>query len=205
MPEPQRFAAAPPPPDPEPSRAPARPAPAEPPSVAEAPSEEPEAHARAEGARAAAAPSAAPPPRAAAPQRAAPRASAPADAPTREAAPGEAVTSAPSPAAEERYDALRRSGRLRGEIQTFPGCEGEAWRKVELAPGGEVVKYVRLGWIGGRRLRIEHLYGADGTLASASAQDLGRGGPPFDPRALGIAVPERAEEAGPGAPPRCER
>jgi hypothetical protein len=141
---------------------------------------------RAAGAGASAAPAPSPPPpRAAAAQRAAPR--------------------APTSAAEDRYDELRREGRLRAEIRTFPGCEGEAWRKVELAPGGQVVKYVRLGWIGGRRLRIEHVYGPDGALASVTAEDLGGGGPLLDPRSLGIAVPERAEEAGPDAPPRCGR
>jgi hypothetical protein len=164
--------------------------------------DEAERYARSESAGAAAAaapPAAPPPPRAAAAQRAAPRAAAPSDA-----AEGAEAPRAAASGASDRYAELRREGRLRGEIRTFPGCEGEGWRKVELGPDGEVVKYVRQGWIAGRRLRIEHVYGPDGALASATAEDLSSGDR-LDPRALGIAVPERAEDARPDAPPRCGR
>jgi hypothetical protein len=73
---------------------------------------------------------------------------------------------------------------------------------VELDPDGRVVKYVREGRFGGRRVRIEHVYGPDGALVSATARDVD-GGEPIDPRSLGISLPARAEEAGPDAPPRC--
>jgi ribonuclease E len=126
------------------------------------------------------------------------RAAGPASAPR--ASRGAAKAAAPAP---ERF-AVRAEGALRGEIRTFPGCEEESWRKVELDPDGRVVKYVREGRIAGRRVRIDHAYGPDGTLVSASARDVERG-EPLDPRSLGVALPERAEEAGPDAPPRCGR
>lgn len=108
-------------------------------------------------------------------------------------------------AARARYAGLRASGQLRGEIRTLPGCEGEAWRKVELDPEGRVVSYVREGRVAGRRLRVEHLFDASGALVAATAFDLETPGPGQPARALGLDVPLRAEDAGPDAPPRCGR
>jgi hypothetical protein len=163
-----------------------------------------------------------------APSQAAPRAGAAApppearEEPTPESAPAPSAArrrSAPAPssaaasdvraplasgAALARYEALRREGALAGEIRTFPGCEGEAWRKLERDPAGRVVKYVREGVIEGRRLRIEHLYGEDGALEVATAVDLDRPGTRLDADALGLDLPHRAEEAA-GGPPRCQR
>lgn len=116
---------------------------------------------------------------------------------------GAREASAPAVEAVERYEGLRREGRLAGEIQTFPGCEGEAWRKLERDREGRVVKYVREGVVGGRRLRIEHVFGPDGALELATVVDLERPGTPVDADALGLTLPERAEEA--AGLPRCDR
>lgn len=110
-----------------------------------------------------------------------------------------------APRALARYAGLRDAGRLRGEIRTFADCEGETWRKVETDPSGRVVKYVREGRIGGQRLRIEHVYGEDGALSSATVRDLDAPGASVDADALGLALPRRASEAAIGAPPRCAR
>jgi hypothetical protein len=91
---------------------------------------------------------------------------------------------------------------VRTVVRTFEGCEGEARRELRLGPDGRVLTYVREGRVGGRRVRIEHLFGRDGALTSARATDLDRG-EPVDPRALGAALPASADEAGPDAPPRC--
>jgi hypothetical protein len=98
-----------------------------------------------------------------------------------------------------RYEDLRRSGLLRGEIRTFPGCEGEAWRKVERDPDGRVVSYTCEGDLGGRRVRIEAVYGPDGAPARVTVRDARtmaplEGATPWVPRA--------AEADG---PPRCTR
>jgi hypothetical protein len=91
------------------------------------------------------------------------------------------------------------------EVRTFAGCEGETLRRVERDAEGRLVRYVREGRIGGRRVRIEHVYGADGALARATARDLDGAGAPLDPAGLGVLLPARAEEAGIDAPPRCGR
>lgn len=125
-----------------------------------------------------------------------------------EARPGAASAAAAAP---ERADAraraaeLRDADGLRAEIRTFPGCEGESWRKVETDPAGRVVRYVREGRIDGRRLRIEQVFDRDGALARVEVRDLDRPEARIEADALGIRLPERAEEARPDAPPRCDR
>jgi hypothetical protein len=93
----------------------------------------------------------------------------------------------------------------RSQSRTFDRCEGESSRRVEVDAEGRVVRYVRDGRFGGRRVRIVHVYRRDGSLAQATAQDLDAGGAPVDPGALGIDVTERAEDAALDAPPRCGR
>jgi hypothetical protein len=132
------------------------------------------------------------------------------EAPAPQAAPSApratAADASPAEAARARYDALRAAGQLRGEIRTYPGCEGEAWRKVETDPQGRVVRYVREGRLDGRRLRVEHLYDEGGALVEAEAVDLDAAGAGRTPaRALGLDVPLRAEAAAAGAAPRCDR
>jgi hypothetical protein len=67
------------------------------------------------------------------------------------------------------------------------------------------VRYVREGRIDGRRLRIEHVYAADGALAGVTVRDLDAPGALLDAGAVGLALPARVEEAGIDAPPRCGR
>jgi hypothetical protein len=112
-----------------------------------------------------------------------------------EAAGAQAARAAPT--AVLRYQQLRGAGSLRGEIQTFPGCEGEAWRKVERDPAGRVVSYAREGLLDGRRVRVEAIYGPDGAPARVTVTDLATAA-----RVPGASawVP-RAEEA--DGPPRC--
>ncbi|HSD22474.1 MAG TPA: zf-HC2 domain-containing protein [Anaeromyxobacter sp.] len=130
-----------------------------------------------------------------------------ASAPAPRALPAPASPAAPdrSAAALARYSALRAAGSLSGEIRTFTDCEGESWRKVERDQEGRTVKYVREGRVAGRRVRVEHLFGADGGLAAVRVTDLDRGGVVVPPGALGLSVPRDASEAGPDAEPRCER
>jgi len=162
---------------------------------------------------AAPAPSAEPGPTRSRAERRAPGAAAPSAMAAPSAAPAAPSASderadAPSGSAQARarYEALRAAGKLRGELRTFPGCEGEAWRKVELDPQGRVVRYVREGVFEGRRLRVEQLYDASGALAEAEAIDLDAGGGQRTPaRALGLDVPLRADLANADVPPRCGR
>jgi hypothetical protein len=109
---------------------------------------------------------------------------------------------APSPAGVR---ALAFATPLRAEVRSFERCEGESSRRVETDAQGRVASYVREGTIAGRRVRITHVYRPDGGLAAVTAEDLDAGGAVVDGRALGIAVPERAEEARIDAPPRCGR
>jgi hypothetical protein len=169
---------------------------------------------RAEAARAEAERAAAPEPsadaellEAPAPRSAAAAPAAPAAPAGKRAAPAPAAP-APSAAGAEplrERAAIRAPARPGAEIRSFPGCEGETLRRVERDPEGRLVRYVREGRIGGRRLRIEHVYGADGALAGATVRDLDAPGALLDARALGLALPARAEEAGIDAPPRCGR
>jgi hypothetical protein len=133
-------------------------------------------------------------------------AAASAPAPRAPAAP-EAAAAAPdrSAAALARYSELRAAGLLSAELRTFTDCEGESWRKVERDPEGRIVRYVREGRVAGRRVRVEHLFGADGGLAAVRVRDLDRGGAVIAPGALGLSTPRDASEAGPDAEPRCER
>lgn len=131
-------------------------------------------------------------------------AAAPAPAQAERAADAARVEDAPAEDALARYGALRAAGALSGEVRTFPGCEGEAWRKVERDAGGRIVKYVREGRVSGVRVRVEHLFETDGRLALVKATDLDRGGA-IDPGALGLTLPRDAAEADPDAPPRCGR
>lgn len=184
-----------------------------------APPEPPAAAGRAEKREAPAAGAASGAPLDAAPEEAAPRAfaeqeAAPA-APRSRSAPAPAAPAVRGPApsmaaprpvppaadAVHRYEALRAEGRLSAEIRTFPGCAGEAWRKVERDPEGRVVAYVREGTIGGARFRAEAIYGEDGRLARARALPLGGGAAPD----AGVLVPGDAASAGIDAPPRCGR
>jgi Putative zinc-finger len=134
-------------------------------------------------------------------------AGAPAAAPTPSRALAAPQAAAPdrSGAALARYSALRGAGSLSGEIRTFTDCEGESWRKVERDPEGRTVKYVREGRVGGRQVRVEHLFAADGSLAAVRVSDLERGGAAVAPGALGLSLPRDASEAGADAEPRCER
>jgi hypothetical protein len=91
------------------------------------------------------------------------------------------------------------------EVRTFAGCAGETTRRVEHDARGRVVRYVREGTIGGRRLAIEHVYGEDGALARATARDLDRPTVPIDAHALDVVLVDRAEDARADAPPRCAR
>jgi hypothetical protein len=102
-----------------------------------------------------------------------------------------------APDAILRYEDLRRSGRLRGEVQTFPGCEGEQWRKVERDPEGRVVSYAREGLLGGRRVRVEAVYGPDGAAVRVTVKDAATSAPLAGARPW---VPAAAEADG---PPRC--
>jgi hypothetical protein len=136
--------------------------------------------------------------------------SAPRAAARQRAAASELAAGADAPASQgddalARYGALRSAGRLRGEIRTFTSCPGEAWRKVETDPDGRVVSYVREGTIGGRRLRVEAIYGADGRLARTRIRDLADPAAPLRDAAPGEApgTPEKAAEASADAPPRC--
>jgi hypothetical protein len=92
----------------------------------------------------------------------------------------------------------------RFESRTFERCEGESRRRVEVDAQGRVVRYVREGTFDGRRVRIVHVFAPDGSLARATAEDLDQG-VTVDPRALGIELAERAEDAGIDAPRRCGR
>jgi hypothetical protein len=120
--------------------------------------------------------------------------------------------SGPSPAREEARGASRSATAKAAapggaptavEVRTFPGCEGEATRRVERDAQGRIVRYVREGTMGGRRLVVEHVYGADGALARATVRDLDRPGAAVDVDALGVVLVVRAEDARPDAPPRC--
>jgi hypothetical protein len=141
---------------------------------------------------------------------AAPAPMAEAAAPTVSRAP--AAASAPpargaakSARAPERPEGLAFVGPPRVEVRTFRGCVGESSRRVERDEAGRVVTYVREGRIDGRRVRVVHAFGPDGALTSATVHDLDAGGPPRDARALGLALPARAEDALIDAPPRCGR
>jgi hypothetical protein len=118
------------------------------------------------------------------------------------AAPEARAGYAPGVAAEA--DAAAAGG-PRAATRAFPGCEGESARRVETDARGQVVRYVREGWIDGRRLRVVHAFGPDGRPAGVSVTDLDRPGAALDARALGLSLPERAEDAGIDAPPRCGR
>jgi hypothetical protein len=110
-------------------------------------------------------------------------------APAKAAAPGAAAEDAPTTV----------------EVRTFPGCEGEATRRVERDGQGRVVRYVREGTVGGRRLVVEHVYRTDGSLARATVRDLDRPGAAVDAAALGVVLVDRAEDAHADAAPRCGR
>ena len=185
-------------------------APAAPPSEAKrpgAPATPPEPAPREDVAPAEAAPPPAPAPApaqskaATAPPRAAARLHA--TAPAVDA--GADAPGAPQADALASYGFLRSAGRLRGEIRTFTNCPGEAWRKVETDPDGRVVSYVREGTIGGRRVRVEAIYGADGRLARTRVRDLADAAAPLRDARRGEApgTPEDAAAATADAPPRC--
>jgi len=76
-----------------------------------------------------------------------------------------------------RYEELRRSGRLRAEVRAFPACAREPWRRVERDPDGRIVSYAWESVSDGRRLRLEAIYGPDGSLALKRAVDAQTGAP----------------------------
>ncbi len=188
-----------------------------PPAPAPAPSARLEAESRgrvaaaerpADEAPKASAEAAAPPAMAAAPSASAaqpPRAAAGA-APER-ASPGAMRKSAAAPEARAGYGAADTSAAapLHAEVRRFPGCEGEALRRVEVDARGRTVRYVREGRVGGRRLRIDHAFDPDGRPAGVTVTDLDAPGVAVDARALGLSLPASAGEAGIDAPPRCGR
>jgi hypothetical protein len=126
-----------------------------------------------------------------------PAPSAPAVAPLGPQAEGAAARAAPSAAARDAAPGA--------EVRTFPGCEGERVRWVERDPRGRIARYVREGSVGGRRLRIEHLFSPDGALATVAVRDLDAPDAALDAAALGLSLPASAAEAAPDAPPRCGR
>jgi hypothetical protein len=186
--EESRWATAPAPGPAEDHAAPAAPA-APPPAAPRAPPPP----AAASGASGQAAPSAGSGPVAA--LRAAPesKAEAPAPAPNRsaralaapQAAPGASGADAAEASSLEeraasavtRYEELRRSGRLRAEVRAFPACAREPWRRVERDPDGRIVSYAWESVSDGRRLRLEAIYGPDGSLALKRAVDAQTGAP----------------------------
>ncbi len=134
-----------------------------------------------------------------------PRAMAPAPAPARraaKAAPPAASEREASPRAEastvSRYEELRRSGRLRVETRTFPGCDAELLRRVERDPSGAIVGYAWEARVGDRRLRYEVVYEPDGAVALARVVDAATG---EVERAL-FRPPARGD-LDLNAPPRC--
>jgi hypothetical protein len=185
----RRFAEAPPPEAaPSPDAAPARAPQPEPPAYAAAPEPPQDA--------AAAAPS---PPRGGKEGRGegeAPTASRAPSAPSSAAARAQA-TAPPDPVS--RYDELRRAGLLRGEIRTFPGCDGEPWRKLERDPDGRIVSYAREGLSGDRRVRVEAIYDLAGAPARVTVKDAATSEPLMGTKPW---VPHAAEADG---PPRCAR
>jgi hypothetical protein len=175
--EPQRFAEAPP------AAAPQEP----PPPERSAPLPD------AEAPRAAAAPTAG---AAAAPRRrsaseAAPSARAPDDLSGEAAGRSDAVA---------RSEALRAEGRRRAEVRTFPGCDRELWRRVELDPDGRVVSYAWEERVGARRIHFEATYAPDGTVLRKRAVDAATSAP----EPLEFSVPS-ASSIDPDAPSRCAR
>jgi hypothetical protein len=103
----------------------------------------------------------------------------------------------PPPDPASRYDELRRAGLLRGEIRTFPGCDGELWRKLERDPEGRVVSYAREGLSGDRRVRVEAIYDPAGAPARVTVKDAATSAPLVGAEPW---VPSAAEADG---PPRC--
>ncbi|BDG03790.1 anti-sigma factor family protein [Anaeromyxobacter oryzae] len=158
-------------------------------------------------------PEPAPAPRA--PSRVARSAAAPSAAPPAAAPP--AANAQAAPAADDpvaRWQHLRAAGQLRGAIATFPGCDGESWRKVEEDPQGRVVKYARHGTAGGVPFEAELYYAPDGALRVVRYRE--EGGAWHEARLPGAAVPAgiegippgvvaplRATDAGIEAPGRC--
>jgi hypothetical protein len=195
----QRRFASPPPPAEEPPPKPARLADRARPDIAagEQPGGADREEARADTGRDSAAPtaSAAAPPRSRA-MAPAPHAAAKAAAPESAGAPSPVSSGDAADDAVARREALRRAGRLRAEVRTFPGCDGELWRRVERDPDGRPVSYAREGALGGRRVRIEVIYGADGAPAQVRVLDAASSAPivgstPWVPAAGDVDAPPR--------------
>ncbi len=106
----------------------------------------------------------------------------------------------PAAAALARYEELGRTGRLRAEVRSFPGCAGELARRLERDPEGRVVSYAWEAMLGDRRVRYEVVYAADGSVVRASAVDAATG---EIERATVRPPPLRAIDL--DAPPRCGR
>ncbi len=155
--------------------------------------EETRTEARRDSAAPAASTAAPPPPRAAA---AAPRSAAKAAAPSSAAAPSPVPSGGAEGEAVARHEALRRAGRLRAEVRTFPGCDGELWRRVERDPDGRVVSYAREALLGARRIRVEVIYADDGAPAQVRVLDAASSAPiagsrPWVPAAGDVDAPPR--------------
>ena len=137
----------------------------------------------------------------AAPARRAKAMAAPEPGPGHGAADGAGSLEERNAAAVARYEELRRSGRLRAEFRSFPGCAREPWRRIERDPDGRIVAYAWEALAGTQRLRFEAIYAPDGTLASKRAVDLGSGAPET---LVKFRVP-RPSEIDLDAPTVCDR
>ncbi len=131
----------------------------------------------------------------------------PQEAPDRElsakAAKPSAARKAAAPEALGHAGGVAAGAAPRVQSRKFERCEGELRRFVRVDADGRVVEYVREGTFDGRRLRIHHAFGQDGSLAQVTAED--ERGRAVDPGALGVDFPQRAEDAALDAPPRCGR
>jgi hypothetical protein len=127
---------------------------------------------------------------------------------------------APAAAPVVREDAIARhhrlelAGRLRVSTVTFANCAGESFREVAVDEVGRVVRQVRRGERGGTPYEAQLYYVEDGSLGAVRYEERGKVREArFDPAAGPAGVegvppsalePRRAEDAGLGAPARCQ-
>lgn len=111
-----------------------------------------------------------------------------------------------------RHARLRAAGRLKLVTRAFAACAGEASRAVEVDEAGRVVKLTRRGASQGKPYQAELFYAEDGALGAVRYSADGRVhelrvGPGGPTGAAGIPEaalhPDRAADAAPDAPPRC--
>ena len=117
------------------------------------------------------------------------------------AAPAKGVARADERAAAAPGAAGNGPGELAPLVRDFPGCAGETRREIGRDAGGRVVRYVREGAAGGRRVRVELRFGPDGALVSTRAWDLDSGEPL--PAGALPGLPRTAAQVDADAPPRC--